>query len=224
MAKTRRLALRTQHRLQTRRASISICIYTHSPPTPSKGPYLKTTPGTPLRLPSLPNIPRNPLYLPSSLPSSRNLSLPELTSHCAAFKGASSEINDFYASETLEKSSLLLPPSAPKLDSARVVDGARSLTIFKPLPASSAGRKFEMRKRCLGVYDKGSVGSVLHTLHELMEEEEAYARIEVWSFYVGQGNWGGPRGPRMDSFPTPERDPDIVTTHQTTRETPLLYR
>lgn len=124
---------------------------------------------------------------------------------------------------------MLLPERAPKLNSTRVVDGARSLTILKPLPTSSIGRCFEMRKKCLGVYDKGSAGSVLHTLHELVEihegkEVEVYARIEVWSFYIGQGNWGGERGPRMDNFEPPERERDVVVEHQTTGETPLLYR
>jgi hypothetical protein len=109
------------------------------------------------------------------------------------------------------------------------VDGARSLKILKPLPTSSEGRDFEMKKTCLGVYDKGDAGSVLHTLHELVEvlgegRTEVYARVEVWSFYIGQGNWGGPRGPRMDAFGPPERKADVVIEHQMTNETPLLYR
>jgi peroxisomal enoyl-CoA hydratase 2 len=86
---------------------------------------------------------------------------------------------------------------------------------------------FEIRRRVIGVYDKGNAGSVLHTRHDIVDasKEEIYASIEVWSFYVGQGNWGGPRGPAMDDIsPTRDRKPDLIVSCQTTPETPLLYR
>jgi peroxisomal enoyl-CoA hydratase 2 len=84
-----------------------------------------------------------------------------------------------------------------------------------------------MRKKVTGVYDKGDSGSVLEAQQDLVdtETEEVYAQIHVWSFYVGQGNWGGPRGPAMQDFSPPsDRGPDVVVAHQTTPETPLLYR
>lgn len=83
-----------------------------------------------------------------------------------------------------------------------------------------------MRKTVLGVYDKGNAGSVLHAQHTLIDtiSNEVYAVVEVWSFYVGQGNWGGSRGPSMGEILPPERKPDVVVEHQTTAETPLLYR
>ncbi len=83
-----------------------------------------------------------------------------------------------------------------------------------------------MRKKVVGAYDKGNAGSVLQTQHELVDIDvnEVYAEISVWSFFIGQGNWGGPRGPTMEDISPPNRAPDAVVVHQTTPETPLLYR
>jgi hypothetical protein len=83
-----------------------------------------------------------------------------------------------------------------------------------------------VRKEVIGVYDKGSAGSVLHTRHEIVDvdEDDVYSRIDVWSFYIGQGNWGGSRGPSMDDLSPPDRVPDTIVSRQTTPETPLVYR
>ncbi len=42
---------------------------------------------------------------------------------------------------------------------------------------------------------------------------------------MGQGNWGGPKGPATENFPPPKgKKPDAVVSHQTTKESALLYR
>ncbi|KUJ24471.1 uncharacterized protein LY89DRAFT_745355 [Mollisia scopiformis] len=83
-----------------------------------------------------------------------------------------------------------------------------------------------MRKKVIDVYDKENANSVLHSQHALIDvdSDETYALINVWSFYVGQGNWDCPRSPSMEEILFPEREPDVVVKHQTTEETPLLYR
>ncbi|KAL3423941.1 peroxisomal dehydratase [Phlyctema vagabunda] len=139
-----------------------------------------------------------------------------------SFKDSTQDVIDFYASEQA-----VSIPDVPKFDSSRVVDGQRCLKIFKQLPTSSEGKTFEMRKKVVGVYDKGNAGSVLQVQQDLVDIQtnELYAQITVWSFYVGQGNWGGPRGPSMsDIAPPADRKPDAVVKFQTTPETPLLYR
>lgn len=83
----------------------------------------------------------------------------------------------------------------PKLDSRRVVDGQRSITFLKPLPPTSAGKTFEIRSKVLGVYDKGKPGTVVETEQLLVENGgDVYARAVGSGFFVGQGNWGGPKG------------------------------
>ncbi|KAH6853468.1 HotDog domain-containing protein [Chaetomium sp. MPI-CAGE-AT-0009] len=138
------------------------------------------------------------------------------------FKGTENDVIDFYAAQKA------VPiPGVPAFDPTRVVDGQRLLQSFKPLPASSAGKKFEIRAKVLGVYDKGRPGTVVDIQSDLVEASsgEVYTRVISSSFYVAQGNWGGPKGPATVNFPAPkDRKPDAVFEKQTTAETPLLYR
>lgn len=101
------------------------------------------------------------------------------------------------------------------------------MTFLKPLPTSSEGRSFEVRSKVLGVFDKGKAGSVVETQQELVDKKtgEAYTRAVGSAFFVGQGNWGGPKGPATVNFPPPQgKKPDAVVSHQTTAESALLYR
>lgn len=129
---------------------------------------------------------------------------------------------DFYAAQKA-----VTIPGVPVFDAKRVVDGQRRLQSFKPIPPTSAGRKFEIRTKVLGVYDKGRPGTVVETQSDLVEagSGDVYARVTSSSFYVAQGNWGGPKGPATVNYPPPkDRKPDVVFENQTTAETPLLYR
>ena len=75
------------------------------------------------------------------------------------------------------------------------MDGQRSIVFLKPLPSTSAGKRFELRSKVVGVYDKGKAGSVVETETILAERDGAvYSRALGSAFYVGQGNWGGPKG------------------------------
>lgn len=130
---------------------------------------------------------------------------------------------DFY--ERMSSSTEM--PGVPKLDSRRVVDGQRALTVLKPIPTSSAGRSFELRGKVLGVYDKGKAGTVTETEHLLVDTAsgEAYTRIVSSSFAVGQGGWGGPKGPATVNHPPPkDQAPDASVVHETGVERALLYR
>lgn len=115
------------------------------------------------------------------------------TNHVAsiAFKLADQEVIEFYgrnATNTI--------PGAPDLDFRYAVDGQRELTIHKPLPTASAGFHLELRNRVIGIYDKGSAGSVLETEQEIVDVTtgEVYTTTRTSSFLPKQGNWGGPRG------------------------------
>ncbi|PKS10611.1 hypothetical protein jhhlp_002365 [Lomentospora prolificans] len=138
------------------------------------------------------------------------------------FKGATQEVIDFIAAQ---KATPI--PGVPKFDPSRGVDGQRRMTFLKPLPVSSEGRRFEVRTKVLGVYDKGKPGTVVDVQTDLVDAEsgEAYTRVVGSAFYIGQGNWGGPKGPATENFPPPkDRKPDAVIEHQTSPESALLYR
>jgi len=138
------------------------------------------------------------------------------------FKQTDQEVVDFYA-----RSAATPIPNVPKFDHKRVVDGQRKLTFLKPLPATSHGRKFEIRSKVLGVFDKGKPGSVVETEQVLVDVEsgEAYARAVGSAFFVGQGGWGGPKGEKDPVYNPPAgKSPDATYILQTTKESALLYR
>lgn len=129
---------------------------------------------------------------------------------------------DFYASQRA------VPiPGVPQFDSKRVVDGQRSIKFLKELPTSSEGRQFEIRQKVTGVWDKGKAGTVLDTQMDLVDKTngDVYASITGSAFFVGQGGWGGPKGPATPNYPPPAgKTPDATFEVQTTKETALLYR
>ncbi len=101
------------------------------------------------------------------------------------------------------------------------------IQFLKPLPTTSEGRKFELRSKVLGVYDKGKPGSVVETEQTIVDKEtgEVYSRAVGSGFFVGQGGWGGPKGPSTENFPPPKgKSPDAVHEIQLTKESPHLYR
>ncbi|KAI0154830.1 Thioesterase/thiol ester dehydrase-isomerase [Xylariaceae sp. FL1272] len=138
------------------------------------------------------------------------------------FKNNTQEVIDFYAAQKAIKI-----PGVPEFDARRVVDGQRSIQFLKPLPTTSAGKKFEIRSKVLGVYDKGRPGTVVDTQQDLVDAGtgEVYTRAIGSAFYVAQGNWGGPKGPATQNFPPPKgKTPDLEFEGQTNELTPVLYR
>ncbi|KAJ5611664.1 hypothetical protein N7528_008769 [Penicillium herquei] len=138
------------------------------------------------------------------------------------FKLTDQEVTDFYARQ---KATHI--PGVPALDHRHGVDGQRKLTVLKPLPPTSAGRTFELRNKVIGVYDKGKPGTVVETEQSIVDKAtgEVYSKVQSSGFLVGQGNWGGPKGPATVNFPPPQgKAPDAVHVVQTNMETAHLYR
>jgi hypothetical protein len=77
------------------------------------------------------------------------------------------------------------------------------MEFLRPIPVTSEGKKFEVRSKVLGVYDKGKPGTVVETEQSLVEvgTGEVYTRAVGSGFYVGQGGWGGPKGKSFPSYP-----------------------
>jgi len=60
---------------------------------------------------------------------------------------------------------------------------------------TSEGKKFEIRSKVVGVYDKGKAGAVVETESRIVDGEgTVYSKAVGSGFYVGQGNFGGPKG------------------------------
>lgn len=87
-------------------------------------------------------------------------------------------------------------PGVPKLKPDRIIDAHRAMTFYKPLPATSEGKQLALQQKVIGVYDKGKAGTVLETETVLREKGsgEVYVKLVGSTFFIGQGNWGGPKG------------------------------
>ncbi|KAJ4505071.1 hypothetical protein HRR78_004421 [Exophiala dermatitidis] len=132
------------------------------------------------------------------------------------------EVIEFYTAQTITDI-----PGCPKLDPVRLVDGQRLIRFLKPLPTTSAGRSFELREKVLGVYDKGKAGTVVETEQRLVDiaTEETYTQIIGSLFYVGQGGWNGPRGPKaLELWPPRDRGPDGTLAINVSPLAAHLYR
>ena len=118
-------------------------------------------------------------------------------------------------------------PGGPPLDPASFVDGERHIRILKKIPTSAVKGQFELRNKCLDIQDKGKPGTVLIMQHQLVEKatNEVYAEVQCSTFAVGQGNWGGPRGPRAVPYAPPAgASPTATVTTTTSLQQALLYR
>lgn len=87
-------------------------------------------------------------------------------------------------------------PGVPKLSANNIIDGGRTMTFYHQIPTNSSGRRFELRSRIVGVYDKGKMGSIVENEQILVDavSGEEYVKIVGNTFYMGQGNWKGPKG------------------------------
>lgn len=118
-------------------------------------------------------------------------------------------------------------PGVPKLDYSRVVDGERYLEVLKPLPTSSAGYEFELRNKCVGVYDKGKAGLVIETEQTLVDKKTGttYTKLIGSGFAIGQGGYNGPKGPKKPTYAPPkDTKPSATKETKLTEEAALLYR
>jgi MaoC like domain len=126
------------------------------------------------------------------------------------------------------------------LDWSRGVDGERYIEIIKPLPTTSKGRNFELRRETVGAYDKGKAGLVLEEQTLLVDADSGYVYTKMVgsAFFVGQvmqslpfwrlipeGGYDGPKGPKKPTWKAPSgKKPDRVSKFKTTPGQALLYR
>jgi len=106
------------------------------------------------------------------------------------------------------------------LDWTRGVDGERYIEILKPIPTTSAGKHFELRRETLGAYDKGKAGLVLEEQTLLVDADsgEIYTKFIGSAFMVGQV----PQSPLPHFIPPPCLVSDVVLTSRAVMEVPKV--
>jgi acyl dehydratase len=107
-------------------------------------------------------------------------------------------------------------------DLHQVVLGQQSLVLHVPLQSSGRVR---MRTRVASIVDKGS--GALITLEAIAVDagtERAVFTAASSLFVIGEGGFGGDRGPASAAAVPPDRAPDHVVTMPTSPVQTLLYR
>ncbi|KIW68177.1 hypothetical protein PV04_04138 [Phialophora macrospora] len=137
------------------------------------------------------------------------------------FKLTDQEVVDFASRFTPPKI-----PGVPQLSADNIIDGGRIMTFYRQIPTTSAGRRFELRSRIVGVYDKGKLGTIVEDEKILVDSVsgDEYVKLVGNTFYLGQGNWGGPKGPAPKNYPAPKTQPNFTYSFQTTAQAALIYR
>lgn len=107
-------------------------------------------------------------------------------------------------------------------DPRMLVHGEQGIRLLRPLPTSG---EVEMVDEITGIYDKGK-GAVVATkaVATLVEDGEPLFETTSSVFIVGEGGWGGDRGPTERPNVAPDRDPDHQVSYQTRSDQALLYR
>lgn len=111
---------------------------------------------------------------------------------------------------------------AGSFDPRMLVHGEQGITLHKSLPTSG---EVETVDEITGIYDKGK-GAVIatKTTGTLVGESDPLYESTSSVFIVGEGGWGGDRGPSAKKNVAPDRDPDYTVSAQTRPDQALLYR
>lgn len=107
-------------------------------------------------------------------------------------------------------------------DPRMLVHGQQGIRLHGPLPTRG---EVELVDEITGVYDKGR-GAVIATraVATMVGETEPLFETTASVFIVGEGGFGGERGPSATVVEIPDRAPDRQVTYQTRPDQALLYR
>jgi len=104
---------------------------------------------------------------------------------------------------------------------AMLVHGSQSVTLHQTLPAAGTAT---VVGKVAAMYDKGKAAVVVLEANASAPDGSPLYTTTSSLFIRGEGGWGGDRGPSGAQNVPPEREPDNVTTYQTSPDQALLYR
>lgn len=107
-------------------------------------------------------------------------------------------------------------------DVRMLVHGEQGIKLFRPLPVEG---EVETVDEITGIYDKGK-GAVVatRTTGTLVADGQPLYEATASVFIMGEGGFGGDRGPSEKPNVAPDRAPDHEVTVQTRPDQALLYR
>lgn len=107
-------------------------------------------------------------------------------------------------------------------DLRMLVHGEQGIKLLRPIPVAG---EVETVDEITGIYDKGK-GAVIATKTTATLVADGQPLYETTSsvFIVGEGGFGGDRGPSEKANVAPDRDPDYTVSATTRPDQALLYR
>ncbi len=107
-------------------------------------------------------------------------------------------------------------------DPRMLVHGEQGIRLHRPIPVAG---EITLVDEITGIYDKGK-GAVVATKAVATLTADSQPLFELTSsvFIVGEGGFGGDRGPSDKINVAPDRAPDHAVTYQTREDQALLYR
>lgn len=107
-------------------------------------------------------------------------------------------------------------------DPRMLVHGEQGIKLHRAIPTSG---EVETVDEITGIYDKGK-GAVVATkvTGTLVEDGEPLYEATSSIFIIGEGGWGGDRGPKEKANVAPDRTPDHSVSADTRPDQALLYR
>ena len=107
-------------------------------------------------------------------------------------------------------------------DNRMLVHGEQGVKLHRPIPTSG---EVELVDEITGIYDKGKGAVVASKVSaNLVEDGEPLYEMTSSLYIMGEGGWGGDRGPTEKPNVAPDTDPDYEVTYQTRPDQALLYR
>ena len=112
--------------------------------------------------------------------------------------------------------------NAGTYDPRMMVHGEQGIRLHRPIPVAG---EVTLNDEITGIYDKGK-GAVVATRTEATLATDGKPLFELTSsiFIVGEGGFGGDRGPADTTNIAPDRTPDLSVTYRTREDQALLYR
>lgn len=107
-------------------------------------------------------------------------------------------------------------------DPRMLVHGEQGVLLHRPIPVRG---EVSIVDEITGIYDKGK-GAVIatRTRATLIADGDPLFDMTAAAYIIGEGGFGGDRGPTDRPPPPPTRDPDATVTYQTREDQALLYR
>ncbi len=111
---------------------------------------------------------------------------------------------------------------AGTFDPRMLVHGEQGVVLHRPVPVAA---EIEIVDEITGIYDKGK-GAVVATRAVATLKSDGSPMFDLMSavFIVGEGGFGGDRGPSAKANVAPDSDPDVSITYQTRDDQALIYR